>query len=161
MQILNSIASSSCSYAVIALARSIFQKGASFIAAMAFELASTNLVIELGIILFVILGWQFTAAEYFGGILKAPRAQAAGVLSGASTLPLSLCWREQVALVWLGPDFEADGLRHGAHPCFGAKTAPLSPVEAPVHVRPASAPPHFPRQWQPGHMTGSDGLLRA
>src|SRR5437667_7362685 len=63
------IASSSCSYAAIALARSIFQKGASFVSAMAFELASTNLVIELGIILFVILGWQFTLAEYFGGIV--------------------------------------------------------------------------------------------
>src|SRR5690349_21146500 len=63
------IASSSCSYAAVALARSIFQKGASFTAAMAFELASTNLVIELGIILFVLMGWQFTAAEYVGGIL--------------------------------------------------------------------------------------------
>ena len=63
------IASSSCSYAAVALARSIFQKGASFVSSMAFELASTNLVIELGIILFVILGWQFTAAEYFGGII--------------------------------------------------------------------------------------------
>jgi uncharacterized protein len=63
------IASSSCSYAAVALARSIFQKGASFVSAMAFELASTNLVIELGIILFVILGWQFTLADYFGGIV--------------------------------------------------------------------------------------------
>ena len=63
------IASSSCSYAAVALARSIFQKGASFVSSMAFELASTNLVIELGIILFVILGWQFTVAEYFGGIV--------------------------------------------------------------------------------------------
>ena len=63
------IASSSCSYAAVALARSIFLKGASFVSSMAFELASTNLVIELGIILFVILGWQFTAAEYFGGIV--------------------------------------------------------------------------------------------
>ncbi len=63
------IASSSCSYAAIALARSIFQKGASFTAAMAFELASTNLVIELGIILIVLMGWQFTAAEFLGGIL--------------------------------------------------------------------------------------------
>jgi len=63
------IASSSCSYAAVALARSIFQKGASFVSSMAFELASTNLVIELGIILFVILGWQFAAAEYFGGIV--------------------------------------------------------------------------------------------
>src|SRR3989454_7193615 len=63
------IASSSCSYAAVALARSIFQKGASFTAAMAFELASTNLVIELGIILIVLMGWQFTAAEFLGGIL--------------------------------------------------------------------------------------------
>jgi uncharacterized membrane protein YraQ (UPF0718 family) len=63
------IASSSCSYASVALARSIFQKGASFTASMAFELASTNLVIELGIILFVLMGWQFTAAEFVGGIL--------------------------------------------------------------------------------------------
>jgi len=63
------IASSSCSYAAIALARSIFQKGASFTASMAFELASTNLVIELGIILIVLMGWQFAVAEYVGGIL--------------------------------------------------------------------------------------------
>ena len=63
------IASSSCSYAAVALARSIFQKGASFVSSMAFELASTNLVIELGIILIVLLGWQFTAAEFVGGIL--------------------------------------------------------------------------------------------
>src|SRR5437762_7734200 len=63
------IASSSCSYAAVALARSIFQKGASFTAAMAFELASTNLVIELGIILVVLLGWQFMAAEYLGWLL--------------------------------------------------------------------------------------------
>src|SRR5579863_2203105 len=63
------IASSSCSYAAVALARSIFQKGASFTASMVFELASTNLVIELGIILIVLMGWQFTAAEFVGGIL--------------------------------------------------------------------------------------------
>src|SRR5579871_3060483 len=63
------IASSSCSYAAVALARSLFRKGASFTAAMAFELASTNLVIELGIILIVLLGWPFTAAEYLGGIV--------------------------------------------------------------------------------------------
>lgn len=63
------IASSSCSYASVALARSIFQKGASFVSSMAFELASTNLVIELGIILVVLMGWQFTAAEFVGGIL--------------------------------------------------------------------------------------------
>jgi uncharacterized protein len=62
-------ASSSCSYAAVAIARSIFQKGASFTSAMAFELASTNLVIELGVILVVLLGWPFAAAEFTGGIL--------------------------------------------------------------------------------------------
>jgi len=63
------IASSSCSYAAVALARSIFVKGASFTSAMVFELASTNLVIELGILLGILMGWQFTAAEYVGGLL--------------------------------------------------------------------------------------------
>jgi uncharacterized protein len=62
-------ASSSCSYAAVALARSLYRKGASFTAAMAFEIASTNLVIELGIILALLLGWQFTLAEYVGGPL--------------------------------------------------------------------------------------------
>jgi uncharacterized membrane protein YraQ (UPF0718 family) len=60
-------ASSSCSYAAVALARSLFRKGASFTAAMAFEIASTNLVIELGIILALLLSWQFTLAEFVGG----------------------------------------------------------------------------------------------
>lgn len=60
-------ASSSCSYAAVALARSIFRKGANFTAAMVFELASTNLVIELGIILIVLMGWQFALAEFLGG----------------------------------------------------------------------------------------------
>src|SRR6266705_2197038 len=63
------VASSSCSYAAVALARSLFLKGASFTTAMVFELASTNLVIELGIILVVLLGWPFAAAEFAGGIL--------------------------------------------------------------------------------------------
>ena len=60
-------ASSSCSYAAVALARSLFRKGASFTAAMVFEIASTNLVIELGIILALLLSWQFTLAEFIGG----------------------------------------------------------------------------------------------
>ncbi len=60
-------ASSSCSYAAVALARSIFRKGGNFTAAMAFEFASTNLVIELGVILAVLMGWQFTLAEFVGG----------------------------------------------------------------------------------------------
>src|SRR5206468_2985954 len=62
-------ASSSCSYAAVALARSIFRKGANFSAAMAFEFASTNLVIELGIILALLIGWQFTLAEFAGGVV--------------------------------------------------------------------------------------------
>jgi uncharacterized membrane protein YraQ (UPF0718 family) len=62
-------ASSSCSYAAVALARSIFRKGANFTSAMAFQFASTNLVIELGIIMAVLLGWQFTLAEFTGGPL--------------------------------------------------------------------------------------------
>jgi uncharacterized membrane protein YraQ (UPF0718 family) len=60
-------ASSSCSYAAVALARSLIRKGADFVAAMAFQIASTNLVIELGIILAVLVGWQFTLAEFVGG----------------------------------------------------------------------------------------------
>jgi uncharacterized membrane protein YraQ (UPF0718 family) len=60
-------ASSSCSYAAVALARSLFRRGANFTAAMAFEIASTNLVIELGIILALLIAWQFTLAEFIGG----------------------------------------------------------------------------------------------
>ena len=62
-------ASSSCSYAAVAIARSVFRKGGDFTAAMAFEMASTNLVLELGIILWVLMGWQFTLAEFVGGPL--------------------------------------------------------------------------------------------
>lgn len=62
-------ASSSCSYAAVALSRSIFTKGASFTASMIFALASTNLVLELGIVLFVLLGWQFMLAEIIGAVV--------------------------------------------------------------------------------------------
>ncbi len=62
-------ASSSCSYASVALARSIFRKGADFTASIAFMLASTNLVIELGVIMAILLGWQFTLGEFAGGPL--------------------------------------------------------------------------------------------
>src|SRR6201997_2857314 len=62
-------ASSSCSYAAVALARSMFRKGANFTAAMAFQFASTNLVVELGILLALLMGWQFTLAEFTGGPL--------------------------------------------------------------------------------------------
>jgi uncharacterized protein len=60
-------ASSSCSYAAVALARSLFRKGANFVSAMAFQFSSTNLVVELGVILAVLIGWQFTVAEFVGG----------------------------------------------------------------------------------------------
>jgi uncharacterized membrane protein YraQ (UPF0718 family) len=62
-------ASSSCSYAAVAMARSVFRRGADFTAAMVFEFASTNLVIELGVVMAVLLGWQFTLAEFVGGPL--------------------------------------------------------------------------------------------
>ncbi len=105
-------ASSSCSYAAVALARSLVRKGASFTAAMAFEIASTNLVIELGVILALLLGWQFTLAEFVGGplmivmiallfrvvlrprLVEAARAQAdlgvAGSMEGHAAMDMSV-----------------------------------------------------------------------
>jgi uncharacterized protein len=105
-------ASSSCSYAAVALARSLVRKGASFAAAMAFEIASTNLVIELGVLLALLMGWQFTAAEFGGGplmilvmalllrrlasprLLAAARAQAnrgiAGSMEGHAAMDMSV-----------------------------------------------------------------------
>ncbi len=62
-------ASSSCSYAAIAIAKSLFQKGASAASALAFQFSSTNLVFELGIVIWVLMGWQFTLAEFVGGIV--------------------------------------------------------------------------------------------
>jgi uncharacterized membrane protein YraQ (UPF0718 family) len=105
-------ASSSCSYAAVALARSLIRKGADFTAAMAFQFASTNLVIELGLILALLLGWQFTLAEFVGGplmiivlalilrrlmtppLLAAARAQAdlavAGSMEGHAAMDMSV-----------------------------------------------------------------------
>jgi YHS domain-containing protein/uncharacterized membrane protein YraQ (UPF0718 family) len=62
-------ASSSCSYAASAMAKSLFHKGADFTTAMVFMLASTNLVIELGLVLWILIGWQFALSEYVGGII--------------------------------------------------------------------------------------------
>ncbi len=105
-------ASSSCSYAAVALAPSLFRKGASLSTAMAFEIASTNLVIELGIILWLLMGWQFTLAEFIGGpimivlvalgfrfwmrgrIVEAAREQAdrgvAGAMEGHAAMNMSV-----------------------------------------------------------------------
>jgi len=76
-------ASSSCSYAAVALARALVRRGASFTAAMAFEIASTNLVIELGIILALLLSWQFTLAEFTGGPIMIVLVAAAAAGSGS------------------------------------------------------------------------------
>src|SRR5919108_5541545 len=62
-------ASSSCSYAAIAIGKSLFQKGASAATSLAFQFASTNLVWELGLVIWILLGWQFTLAEFVGGIV--------------------------------------------------------------------------------------------
>jgi hypothetical protein len=77
--------SSSCSYAATAMAKSIFQKGADFISSMVFMFASTNLVIELGIVLIVLMGWQFAAAEFVGGPIMITLLAVFGgfVLTGA------------------------------------------------------------------------------
>src|SRR4029077_12000174 len=64
-------ASSSCSYAAVAVARALFRRGASFVNAIIFEFASTNLVFELGFVLLILLGWQFVAGEFAGGLLMA------------------------------------------------------------------------------------------
>ena len=110
-------ASSSCSYAAVALARSLFRQGASFTAAMAFEIASTNLVVELGIILALLMGWQFTLAEFTGGpimiillallfrlflrqrLLDAARTQAdkgrAGSMEGHAAMDMTIQGRGQ------------------------------------------------------------------
>jgi uncharacterized protein len=115
-------ASSSCSYAAVALARALVRRGADFTAAMAFEIASTNLVIELGIIMAVLLGWQFTLAEFTGGpimivlmalafrifvrkrLIQAARQQAdkgvAGSMEGHAAMDMSVAsggsWRRRL-----------------------------------------------------------------
>jgi uncharacterized membrane protein YraQ (UPF0718 family) len=63
------IISSSCSYSASALAKSLFSKGANFTSSMVFMFASTNLVLELGLVLWIMMGWQFAVAEFFGGAI--------------------------------------------------------------------------------------------
>src|SRR5581483_5200216 len=77
--------SSSCSYAASAMAKSLFQKGADFVSAMVFMFASTNLVVELGVVLLILMGWQFALAEFIGGpIMIALLALVGGVLFPAA-----------------------------------------------------------------------------
>ena len=75
-------ASSSCSYAAIAIARSLFVKGASAATSLAFQFASTNLVWELGLVLWVLIGWQFALAEFVGGVVLVAAVGPLGVLAG-------------------------------------------------------------------------------
>jgi uncharacterized membrane protein YraQ (UPF0718 family) len=113
----------------VALARSLIRKGASFVAAMAFEIGSTNLVVELGVILALLMGWQFTAAEFVGGpimivlvavlfrlfvrsrTIEAARAQAergiAGSMEGHAAMDRA---------VPSMPSFERTGADQGHHP---------------------------------------------
>lgn len=74
------MASSSCSYAASAMSKSLFKRGADFVTSLVFLIASTNLVLELGIVLIVLLGWQFAAAEYVGGVLMIVLVAALGGL---------------------------------------------------------------------------------
>jgi hypothetical protein len=92
--------------------------------------------------------------------LKAPPAEARGVLGGASTLPPSLSRRGKAALVWLHSDFWADALRHEGCPCFGAAPAPLSRVLWLARVLLAGAPPHLPNTAGTGHTREWDLLDR-
>jgi uncharacterized protein len=128
-------ASSSCSYAAIAIAKSLFQKGASAVTALAFQFASTNLVWELGLVLWVLMGWQFTLAEFFGGIVlislmaamlrlfvsprleeqarrHAQQAQAGHHHHGDDAEAQSLSWRERLttrdAWAGVGGNFRGD-----------------------------------------------------
>src|SRR5215471_10940788 len=89
--------------------------------------------------------------------LTAPRAEAAGVLSGASTLPGALDERGALALVPFRSDFEADGLRLWGYQSFGARSAPLSPVGRPVRARPAGAPPRLPNTFPGNDSPGTRG----
>src|SRR3954449_877162 len=89
-------ASSSCSYAAIAIAKSLFQKGASAVTSLAFQFASTNLVWELGLVIWILIGWQFTLAEFLGGI----------VLIGLMAVLLRL---------FVSPKLEGLARRHAVH----------------------------------------------
>ena len=98
-------ASSSCSYAAIAIAKSLFQKGASAASALAFQFASTNLVWELGLVLWVLIGWQFTLAQYLGGLVM-----------------IALMWLLLRAFV--SPRDEAVAREHAARPTPATSTTP-------------------------------------
>jgi uncharacterized protein len=100
-------ASSSCSYAAIAIAKSLFQKGASAVAALAFQFASTNLVWELGLVLWILLGWEFAAAEFVGGVVL-----------------IGLMW--MLARVFISRQLEAQARRHALEADAGHQHEPAT-----------------------------------
>ena len=111
--------SSSCSYAASAMARSLFMKGADYVSAMVFMFASTNLVIELGIVLVVLMGWQFAVSEFIGGFIMIVLLATVGALWLRGRLVVQA--RERLQAGDHGP-----GHQHGAPAPTGAESRPLS-----------------------------------
>jgi uncharacterized membrane protein YraQ (UPF0718 family)/YHS domain-containing protein len=111
--------SSSCSYAAAAMAKSLFVKGADYIAAMVFMFASTNLVIELGIVLIVLMGWQFAVSEFVGGIIMIVLLATLGAIWLRGRLVVQA--RERLQAAESGPDHE-----HGEIPSAQTENRPWS-----------------------------------
>jgi len=140
-------ASSSCSYAAVAIGRSLFEKGASAASALAFQFASTNLVWELGLVLWVLIGWQFTLAEYVGGIvmivlmtilLRITSVQAWSDVAHNFRGDWQMLWKEITIgfllagyIAQLGNGFfEHLFLRHAPHPLPTIENVIIGPVIA-------------------------------
>ncbi len=159
-------ASSSCSFAALAAARSLVVKGASFVAAVAFMFASTNLVIELGILILIFLGWQFLAAEMVGGLVlivissllvrvvlpgvvaqRPPARRARGQVDGGTD---DFDWRQRIRSRegWnlVGHGFVADWAMVWEEIVIGFTVAGFVAVLVPASV------------WEAIFLTGGDGL---
>jgi uncharacterized protein len=116
-------ASSSCSYAAVAIARSLFAKGASSATALAFQFASTNLVWELGLVLWVLIGWQFTLAEYLGGVVMIALMALSLRLFVPARLEAGAREHAQSAPAAGGCDHQPDHLPPGPPPGWRARVA--------------------------------------
>jgi uncharacterized membrane protein YraQ (UPF0718 family)/YHS domain-containing protein len=113
-------ASSSCSYAAVAIGKSLFQKGASAASALAFQFASTNLVWELGLVLWILIGWQFTLAEYLGGFMM-----------------IALMWA--LLRLFVNPRLERDAREHAQHAQAGHEHHSVGGGDMPLRERLTSA----------------------
>src|SRR3954454_23263172 len=128
-------ASSSCSYAAIAIAKSLFQKGAAAASTPAFQFASTNLVWELGLVLWVLIGWQFTLAEYIGGLVM-----------------IALMWA--LLRFFVSPQLEDEAREHARHAQAGHEHHAVGSEQMPLRERLASAQAwsdgahNFRRDWK-------------